>query len=103
MSKKEIVLTHPEMGIYVGTAIGLGFWSNWDAAGQNTAPTFESEQQARNHVRTWDTLNDDTQYSYVEVEIDDIGHYATIDQLRAAGLSNLLGELLVTNLYKGTA
>src|SRR5690606_39754669 len=42
---RQVVITHPDMGIYLGNFIGLGFWSLLDSVGQNAAPTFDSEDR----------------------------------------------------------
>lgn len=48
------LLTHPEMGTYIGNALGLGFWSKLDPVGQDAAVTFDSFDDAWAHARTWD-------------------------------------------------
>lgn len=91
----RIALTHPEQGIYVGNAMGLGFWSNWEAAGQDVAVTFDDEAAARAHVATWDENNDADRYGYAPVSVACEEGYATVDELVEAGLGDLLGELLI--------
>lgn len=86
------VLTHPEQGIYLGSCLGLGFWSKLDAAGQEAACTFDSEAEAAAFIRSWDAANDPADYQLAPVSPSD-GNYATVDDLRAAGLEALLGEL----------
>lgn len=91
----SVVITHPEQGIYVGSAMGLGFWSLWDAAGQTQAVTFPDESDARDYVSGWQELNDPETYGYVAVPTANPG-YATVDELREAGLEEMLGELQIT-------
>lgn len=55
---KKFILIHPEMGVYVGHALGMGFWSKLDDAGQVAAVTFDSEQKAKDHVTGWDCSDD---------------------------------------------
>jgi len=76
-------LVHPEMGIYLGSAMGLGFWSKLDPVGQPAAVTFDSEQQAHDVVKTWDAPV--TGYTLHAVEIA-YGVYATVDECVRAGL-----------------
>ena len=97
-----IVITHPEQGIFVGSFLGLGLWSMWDAGEQPAVATFESEQQARDFVRSWDNGNDDSVYGYPVVEAAD-EYSATIDELKAAGLEELLGDLAMVGLANTTA
>ena len=92
---EQYVITHSDHGIYVGSALGLGFWSNMSAAGQNTVPTFDTETDAREHVESWSDDNIPDDYGYAPVEVDDDTTFATISQLRAAGLEEMLGELIV--------
>lgn len=84
------VIVHDEMGVYLGSCMGLGFWTLLDPAGQPSACTFESEAQARAHVATWDEQNDPDAYRYVPAGGD---RFATIPQLEAAGLGHLLGGM----------
>ena len=74
--------------------MGLGFWSNLDTAGQTSAATFKSEEQAREHISGWDENNNPDDYGYAEV-MNAHEHYATVEEMRAAGLSDMLGEFLV--------
>lgn len=37
----KYVLYSKEAGVYLGHCIGLGFWSNWDCAGQEYAVLFD--------------------------------------------------------------
>ena len=43
---KAIVIFHEEMGVYLGNALGLGFWSMLDPAGQTSAVCFPDEDAA---------------------------------------------------------
>jgi hypothetical protein len=44
---KHVVITHPEMGIFLGSFLGMGVWSKKDSAGQDAAVVFPSEVTAR--------------------------------------------------------
>ena len=92
-----IVIAHPEDGIYLGNCMGLGFWSLMDAAGQYEAATFENEAQARAHVASWDSHNDPNAFGYHKVVCAN-EFYATVDELKAAGLEDLLGEMEIEQL-----
>jgi hypothetical protein len=100
---QKFVITHPEMGIYVGNAMGMGFWSNLDAVGQDSVPVFDTAEEARSHVSEWDDHNDPDGYGYESVEVTDEATFATADELKEAGLSGMLGELVVTVGYRGCA
>jgi hypothetical protein len=86
----KIVIVHPEMGIYLGNCMGLGFFSNLDCAGQIFACVFPSENDAREHIRSWESANNPEGYRYVKVTCD---QWADIDALDAAGLSEFTGPM----------
>lgn len=94
-SERAVVITHAEMGIFIGSAMGMGFWSNLDSADQTRVCTFVSEEDARDYVSSWTQDNEPDGYNYTTVEIDSGENFATIAQLRAAGLTEILGELIV--------
>lgn len=50
----RFVVVHPEMGVYLGSAMGMGFWSKLDPVGQDSAITFASRMQAEQVMRAWD-------------------------------------------------
>jgi len=91
----KYVITHPERGIYVGNAMGLGFWSLWDAAGQDCAVVFDTERDARDHVASWESGGDPDAYGYAGVPLSPEARYATVGELREAGLDDLIGELAI--------
>ena len=86
------VITHDEWGIYLGSCMGLGFWSRLDPAGQIEAVVFEDPATARTYIRGWDENNDPTDYRFVEVKAT-YAKYATLADLKAAGLGHLVGEM----------
>lgn len=91
----KFAITHPEQGIYVGHGLGLAFWSLWEAAGQDCAVVFDTEDEAREHVSSWMDHNDPDDYGYAAVDVAaDAGH-ATVEELCAAGLGDLVGDLLI--------
>ncbi|WP_315920952.1 hypothetical protein [Mesorhizobium sp. SP-1A] len=88
----SVVITHPEYGIFVGEGLGLAFWSKLDAVGQNSAAVFENETQARSFVADIAVPVAKQSFSYVQLETED-GYHASIPELQAAGLGDLLGHL----------
>jgi hypothetical protein len=48
--KKNVVIYSEELGVFVGEAFGLGFWSKLDPVGQDSAPVFDDEDQAQDWV-----------------------------------------------------
>jgi ribA/ribD-fused uncharacterized protein len=66
------LLTHPEMGIYVGSFIGLGIWSKLDDGDQPCAVTFESDAEADAVMASWDNLPEGIKKVHV---IPDDGNY----------------------------
>lgn len=82
---KGIVITHPELGVYLGSAFGLGFWSKLDSVGQDSAATFETAEQANEYIRGWQEYNDPAFHTLVTVECAD-DQYATMIEMKAAGI-----------------
>ncbi|OIQ68085.1 hypothetical protein GALL_503270 [mine drainage metagenome] len=64
--------------------MGMGFWSKLDAVGQPSACTFESAEQARQHMQSWDN-GQPPGVRFVEVIPDD-GTYASMHACVRAGL-----------------
>ena len=99
-----IVRDEADWGVYLGHAMGLGFWTLMDTAGQSTAPVFDSEEPAREHVRSWESDDprncDPETYHYAEVSVAVAG-YASIAELEAAGLGHLLGDMRENKLRYG--
>lgn len=89
---KKIVITHPEMGIFVGAAMGFAFWSMLDVGGQYLCVTFEDEEDAREFVGDWVPTQDPDTYNYVEV--DSVTEWATVAELDKAGLGEMTALLL---------
>lgn len=85
------VIVDREAGIFVGTALGLAFFSMHDAAGQSCVCTFKDEADARDFVSEWTEPYDGT-LEYVDLDID--ADSADVSDLARAGLDDLLGDLL---------
>lgn len=78
------VLYSEELGVYLGHALGLGFWSKLDPAGQNCAVTFETESGAARYLTTWDHIPKE-EIRTIPVKAD-IGTYASITACKTAGI-----------------
>jgi len=86
----RVVITHPEWGVYLGSFLGLGFWSLLDHGGQDYAVTFPTRAEAADYVQTWEMNGDPGLYGFVPVNA---GAWASIVHLRAAGLEPLIGKM----------
>ena len=53
MPMERWILVHKEMGIFLGSCMGMGFWSKLDAAGQEEAVTFDSFMAAAKAISEW--------------------------------------------------
>ena len=86
------VITHPEMGIYLGSCMGLGFWSKLDPVGQPGAVTFVSPEEAQEYMKGWDDgAPPDVNFHAVMADSTDgegpfAAHYASIQACVHAGL-----------------
>jgi hypothetical protein len=94
---KRLVIVSEEWGIYLGTAIGLGFWSLLDSVGQEAAVTFENKKEAIEYIRSWDENNDPAAFSFVEVECA-ADMYATISELTKAGLPERYVAIMLSEM-----
>lgn len=80
------VLYSDELGIFLGTCLGLGFWSKLDAVGQDSACTFESESQALDYIaKQQEMLTDAVDIRPVKVLVEH-DRYATVSECVLAGL-----------------
>lgn len=84
MMAQRVIMSHKQMGVYLGCCLGLGFWSKLDPAGQDAAWTFESIEQAKAGVATWDNPIPEDELMFTHVEVD--GEFATMAQCVEAGL-----------------
>lgn len=92
-AKKRVVVVHPEFGIYVGSCLGMGFWTKLDCAGQDGVVSFEDEADARDFISGWEQNGDPSVYTYHEVVPDGDAVYCTAQALVDAGLEDHLGEM----------
>lgn len=87
------VIVHPELGVYLGCCLGLGFWSKLDPVGQSAAVVFDSPEQAAAHVASWDDFTDN--WTTHPVTPDKNG-YASVAACVAAGLEGWVDEYTPT-------
>ena len=85
---KRFVLYGDVVGVYLGSAMGLGFWSKLDPVGQSSACTFDSKEAVDAFVAHGSSSGEPIlrKYSAVEVEVEAPGRYASISECVAAGL-----------------
>lgn len=81
----RVIITHPEQGVYLGNCMGLGFWSKLDPAGQDSAVLFADNQEAVEHIRSWDSGNNPEAYKLLDVETLSLD-YASHAQCVRAGV-----------------
>ena len=88
-SRRGFVIVHRDDGIYLGNALGLGFFSKLDPVGQNQAVAFDSIQAATEHLSSWAIAeeSDMQAYQFVEVLLNSNG-CATIEACVKAGLES---------------
>lgn len=97
----RFVMVHYDFGVYLGNCMGLGFFSMLDTAGQSTAVTFDTVDEIKAHVNSWEVSPeglpfDQSKIWFVPVETD--ANYASIADLKKAGLSHMLGDMEVDAL-----
>ena len=85
-----IVIYSETDGVYLGSFLGLGFWSKLDAVGQMTAPAFASEAVAEDYMASWD-CGRPADVRLVEVTPDQNGD-VTMAACVSAGLPGWLVE-----------
>lgn len=81
---KRYVLYSEDYGIYLGSMLGMGFWTNLDPVGQDEAITFENEKVANEFMQTWNSQAPNVQI--ISINVNDNSIYATIEQCVSAGL-----------------
>lgn len=87
----SVLIVHPELGVYIGSAMGMGFWSKLDPVGQPVAVTFPSEADARAFTESWgDVLHG---LSFLPV-VPDMGEYASIAACIAAGAEGWIDDIM---------
>ncbi len=82
------VVVHPEWGVYAGHALGMAFFSLNDVGAQEVAVTFDTRQQAADHIASWRNDGPDFDpdaFRFHDVACDDPG-FATPEEMAAAGI-----------------
>lgn len=90
----SILMIHPDWGVYLGAAMGFGFWSKLDPVGQDAAVAFDNEAQAREHIASWDNADADPEYTritFLQV-VADKGEWASIRACVVAGVDPWLDQ-----------
>ena len=77
--------------------MGMGFWTLLDTAGQDRVCTFHTIDEMTDYIASWEENNDPSLYSFVKVN-PSAGDFATISDLKEAGLESLLGKMEVDAL-----
>lgn len=90
--RQAYVIVEPEMGIYLGGCMGLGFWTKLDPAGQPSAVTFTSQKEAEDHMATWDSGRPEKATLH-PVQPDD-GEYASVQACVNAGLEGWIDNYM---------
>jgi len=80
----RVIITHPEMGVYLGNCMGFGFWSKLDPVGQTHAVVFMDVDEAIQHIHSWDGMREPGDYVLLDVRTTE-GGYASIAECSAAG------------------
>lgn len=84
--QERVVIVSPELGIYLGSFMGMGIWSKLDPAGQECAVTFADVADAESFMATWSDKDAGAPYSFHDVVADVGGSYASMDACVKGGL-----------------
>lgn len=86
---KVVVIVEKDLGIYLGSFWGMGFWSKLDPVGQPSATCFENKEEAMKHIASWGPSDVKRDYTFHEVELTERhgqALYASIASCVKAGL-----------------
>lgn len=89
------IINHQEYGVFVGTGLGMAFWTALDCAGQERTCVFPSEEEAEDFCRTVLEMDND-QVSYIEIKTS--RDYADAKDLMVAGLEDASHALMKERL-----
>ena len=81
----RVVIFSESNGVFLGTALGLGFWSKLESLDLRCAVTFGSELNARDFMSGW-LMPPPDDVTIVPVEADMDGRGASVDACVRAGL-----------------
>jgi hypothetical protein len=88
------IITHPTLGVFIGTFLGFGMWSKLDPVGQDSAATFTSAEEAQSYAETWSSPI--LGLEYLPVVVDRKDGRASIAACVAAGAEGWLFEEMDT-------
>lgn len=80
----RVILWSPTMGVYLGHAMGLGFWSKMENLDLKEAITFPDDMAAMDHKKCWPSEYPDVVTKPVEDANND--GYASMEECVAAGV-----------------
>lgn len=83
---KHFLIYSKDWGVYLGSCMGLGFWSKLDPVGQSEACVFENHKQANEHMKSWDS-QPPSDTCLLEVNTQN-GQYATLAECMMAGVEH---------------
>ncbi|WP_298705608.1 hypothetical protein [Variovorax gossypii] len=89
-ARQSFVISHPEMGVFLGLSMGFAFWSKLDPVGQDHAPAFDNEAQAEEFMAKWD--NGRPQGVSLVPVLPDLDGYVSVATCVAAGLPGWIDE-----------
>jgi hypothetical protein len=92
---EKIVIYSQEWGVFLGTCMGLGFWSKLDPAGQDVAVCFDNEDKAKAFIATWDE-QPPVEMRFVTVTTVS-SDWATSDECGLAGLDEWSTEDILSS------
>ena len=81
MHEKGYILYNEEMGVYLGSCLGLGFWSKLDPVGQDAAICFREKEDASPIIKV---TKSDYDFHLLEADNDKNG-YSSIASCQRAG------------------
>lgn len=80
---RRYVIYKEGLGVYLGHALGLGFWSKLDPVGQDMAVTFETVEATHEHITSWPHQPEGCVIKPINIAEDT---YATIEECMAVGI-----------------
>ena len=78
------------MGVYLGSFLGLGFWSKLESADQPAAVSFASQTEAENFISTWETPVQGCKFLLAQADVK--GMFCSIAACVAAGAEAWIPE-----------
>lgn len=78
------VIYNEEWGVYLGSCIGLGFWSKMNPVGQTHCACFTDPDSAASLISEWHCQS--TDYRIIQVQVKDPNKGASVAECVEAGL-----------------